>query len=236
MKLKKKMIELKAENGTISGYAATFIKEPDSYGDIIAKGAFLECIEKIKAEGKVLPLLWNHDSYDLNAYIGTVVNLGEDDHGLKFDATFDDTPEAQRARELALDGRLCKFSFAYEVVESAEITLEDGRKVNELRKLNIHEVSLVMYPANPDTGVIDVKGALEKAGRRNSKADEDSLKEIASHLSAAQTIINSLLADDNEPDDDQKAKSEEQDPANDEEQKRIEGLLKKAEELLKKGE
>lgn len=236
MKLKKKMIELKAENGTISGYAATFIKEPDSYGDIIAKGAFLECIEKIKAEGKVLPLLWNHDSYDLNAYIGTVVNLGEDDHGLKFDATFDDTPEAQRARELALDGRLCKFSFAYEVVESAEITLEDGRKVNELRKLNIHEVSLVMYPANPDTGVIDVKGALEKAGRRNSKADEDSLKEIMSHLSAAQTIINSLLADDNEPDDDQKAKSEEQDPANDEEQKRIEGLLKKAEELLKKGE
>lgn len=236
MKLKKKMIELKAENGTISGYAATFIKEPDSYGDIIAKGAFLECIEKIKAEGKVLPLLWNHDSYDLNAYIGTVVNLGEDDHGLKFDATFDDTPEAQRARELALDGRLCKFSFAYEVLESAEITLEDGRKVNELRKLNIHEVSLVMYPANPDTGVIDVKGALEKAGRRNSKADEDSLKEIASHLSAAQTIINSLLADDNEPDDDQKAKSEEQDPANDEEQKRIEGLLKKAEELLKKGE
>lgn len=236
MKLKKKMIELKAENGTISGYAATFIKEPDSYGDIIAKGAFLECIEKIKAEGKVLPLLWNHDSYDLNAYIGTVVNLGEDDHGLKFDATFDDTPEAQRARELALDGRLCKFSFAYEVVESAEITLEDGRKVNELRKLNIHEVSLVMYPANPDTGVIDVKGALEKAGRRNSKADEDSLKEIASHLSAAQTIINSLLADDNEPDDDQKAKSEEQDPANDEEQKKIEGLLKKAEELLKKGE
>lgn len=235
MKLKKKMIELKAENGTISGYAATFIKEPDSCGDIIAKGAFLECIEKIKAEGKVLPLLWNHDSYDLNAYIGTVVNLGEDDHGLKFDATFDDTPEAQRARELALDGRLCKFSFAYEVVESAEITLEDGRKVNELRKLNIHEVSLVMYPANPDTGVIDVKGALEKAGRRNSKADEDSLKEIASHLSAAQTIINSLLADDNEPDDDQKAKSEEQDPANDEEQKKIEGLLKKAEELLKKG-
>lgn len=236
MKLKKKMIELKAENGTISGYAATFIKEPDSYGDIIAKGAFLECIEKIKAEGKVLPLLWNHDSYDLNAYIGTVVNLGEDDHGLKFDATFDDTPEAQRARELALDGRLCKFSFAYEVVESAEITLEDGRKVNELRKLNIHEVSLVMYPANPDTGVIDVKGALEKAGRRNSKADEDSLKEIASHLSAAQTIINSLLADDNEPEDEQKAKSEEPDPANDEEQKRVNEAIKKADELLKKGE
>ena len=236
MKLKKKMIELKAENGTISGYAATFIKEPDSYGDIIAKGAFLECIEKIKAEGKVLPLLWNHDSYDLNAYIGTVVNLGEDDHGLKFDATFDDTPEAQRARELALDGRLCKFSFAYEVLESAEITLEDGRKVNELRTLNIHEVSLVMYPANPDTGVIDVKGALEKAGRRNSKADEDSLKEIASHLSAAQTIINSLLADDNEPDDEQKAKSEEPDPANDEEQKRVNEAIKKADELLKKGE
>lgn len=234
MKLKKKTIELKAENGTISGYAATFIREPDSYGDIIAKGAFLECIEKIKAEGKVLPLLWNHDSYDLNAYIGTVVNLGEDEHGLKFDATFDDTPEAQRARELALDGRLCKFSFAYEVVESAEITLEDGRKVNELRKLNIHEVSLVMYPANPDTGVIDVKGALEKAGRRNSKADEDKLHELSELLSSAQNIINSLLADEDGSDDDTGAKSEEQDPANDEEQKRKADLIEKAETLIEK--
>lgn len=230
MRMKTITIKAKAENGVISGYASTWIREPDSYNDIVAKGAFTDCLNEIKDEGRVLPLLWNHDSYDLASYIGTVIDLEEDDHGLKFRATFDDTPEAQRARELALDGRLCKFSFAYDVLEAAEVTLEDGRKVHELRKLNIHEVSLVMYPANPDTSVIEVK-----AGRRNSKADEEALKEITEHLSAAQAIINSLLTDDNESDDTD-AKSEERDTANDEEQKRREDLIKQANEMLSKGE
>ena len=235
MNIKTKTFDVKAENGTISGYASTWTREPDSYGDVVARGAFTECIEQIKAAGKILPLLFNHDSYDLSKYIGKVFNLEEDDHGLKFDAEFDSTQEAQRARELASDGRLCKFSFAYDVLDQATIQLEDGREVNELRKLNIHEISLVMYPANPDTSVIEVKAA-EKAGRRNSKADEESLKEITEHLSAAQAIINSLLADDNGSDDEAKAKEEEPDTVNAEEQRRLKDLIKKANELLKKGE
>ena len=173
--IKTKTFEVKADHGTISGYASTWTREPDSYGDIVAKGAFAEHIAQIKEEGRVLPFLFNHKADDLSAYIGTVIELKEDDHGLYFEGTFDDTPEGQRARELALDGRLCKFSFAYDVLEAGEITLEDGRKANELRKLNIHEVSLVMYPANPDTSVVSVK-----AGRRNRKSDEDIIKQIIS--------------------------------------------------------
>lgn len=161
MNIKTKTYELKAENGTISGYAATWIREPDSYGDVIAKGAFAECLEQIKESGKVLPLLFNHESSDLDKYIGTITSLEEDDHGLKFEAIFDDTPTAQRARELAVDGRLAKFSFAYDVLAAGTVTLEDGREANELRKLNIHEVSLVMYPANPDTSVIEAKTSEE---------------------------------------------------------------------------
>ena len=235
MKIKKKTIEAKAENGIISGYAATWIREPDSYGDVIAKGAFEESIKKLKEEGKVLPLLWNHDSYDIDSYIGSVTELEEDDHGLKFDASFDDTKEAQRARELALTGRVVKFSFAYDVVDQAKIQLEDGREVNELRNLNRPEVSLVMYPANPDTGIIDVKSA-EKAGRRNSKADEEALKEVVELLSTAISKINSLMADDDKPEEGTEAKSEEPDTANDEEQKELKDLIKKADEMLSKGE
>lgn len=223
MKRKIKTIEAKADNGTIKGYAATFIREPDSYGDIIAKGAFVECIERIKSEGRVLPFLWNHDSFNLDSYIGTVTDLKEDDHGLLFEASFDDTPKGQRARELAVDGRLCKFSFAYDVLEAGDITMDDGINAHELRKLNIHEVSLVMYPANPDTGIIDVK-----SGRRNSAKDESKIQQAISLL---QEVLGEL--DDIEGDDDQKAKSEERDTANDEEQKRIKALVDKAEKLLK---
>ena len=220
--LKLKTFEVKS-NGSITGYASTWIREPDSYGDVVAKGAFLDSISQIEAEGKKLPLLWNHDSYDLKSFIGTVTDLEEDDHGLKFTATFDDTEEAQRARQLASDGRLAKFSFAYDVIDQAEIELEDGRKANELRKLRIHEVSLVMYPANPDTSVIEVK-----SGRRNSAKDADAIRE-------AITLLQGVLGElEDEPDDDSKAKSEELDTANDEEQKkRMKALIDIANELLK---
>lgn len=192
------------DNGTITGYAATWVREPDFYGDVIAKGAFSNSIERIKAEGKVLPLLWNHDADDLKSYIGTVTELAEDDHGLLFTATFDDTPEAQRARELAMDGRLAKFSFAYDVIDQMEVELEDGRKANELRELGIHEVSLVMYPANPDTSVVEVKGMARaaKAGRRNSKADEDELRAVRALLDECAAKVDALIGDEQADDND----------------------------------
>lgn len=222
--IKTKTFEVKADHGTISGYASTWTREPDSYGDIVAKGAFSEHIAQIKEEGRVLPFLFNHKADDLRAYIGTVIELKEDDHGLYFEGTFDDTPEGQRARELALDGRLCKFSFAYDVLESGEVTLEDGRKANELRKLNIHEISLVMYPANPDTSVVSVK-----SGRRNRKSDEDIIKQI---ISLANQLLTDEVDDIEEEPKESEAKSEELDTVNDEEQKRKAELLEHANKLL----
>lgn len=224
--IKTKTFDIKADNGMITGYASTWTREPDSYGDVVAKGAFLDAIAEIKATGRVLPLLFNHDNNDLKNYIGKIINLAEDDHGLKFDATFDATQEAQRARELAMDGRLAKFSFAYDVLDQATVTLDDGREANELRKLNIHEVSLVLYPANPDTSVVSVK-----AGRRNSAKDAEKLRQAIALL---QDVLGEL-DDTDEPLDDSSAKSEEPDTANDEEQARVKALMEEANELLKKG-
>ena len=217
-------IDVKADSGSITGYASTWTREPDSYGDIVAKGAFAEHIAQIKEEGRVLPFLFNHKGDDLRAFIGTVVNLEEDDHGLKFDATFDDTEEGQRARQLAADGRLAKFSFAYDVLDQAEVELEDGRKANELRKLRIHEVSLVLYPANPDTSVISVK-----AGRRNRKTDEDIIKQI---ISLANQLLTDEVDDTDEEPKDSEVKAEEPDTANAEELKRKAELLEHANKLL----
>lgn len=222
--IKTKSFDVKADNGSITGYASTWTREPDSYGDIVAKGAFAEHIAQIKEEGRVLPFLFNHGSDNLQNYIGTVTNLEEDDHGLKFDAVFDDTPEAQKARKLSMDGRLAKFSFAYDVLDAGEVELEDGRKANELRKLKIHEVSLVMYPANTDTSVVSVK-----SGRRNSAKDADAIREAIALL---QGVLGELDDTDEDPQESE-AKSEEPDTANDEEQKRKADLLEHANKLLK---
>ena len=224
--IKTKTIDIKADNGIITGYASTWIREPDTYGDVVAKGAFEESIAQIKAEGKILPLLFNHKGDDLAAYIGGIYELHEDDHGLYFEGAFDGTPEAQRARELSKDGRLAKFSFAYDVLDQGEVTLEDGRKANELRKLNIHEISLVLYPANRDTSVLSVKSALEKDGRRNSAKDAEDLRKA---ISLIQGVLGEL--DDKPEEEESKAKSEELDTVNDEELMKNE-LLEKARKLL----
>ncbi|MBQ9004896.1 MAG: HK97 family phage prohead protease [Atopobiaceae bacterium] len=178
--------------GSITGYASTWTREPDFYGDVVAKGAFANSIARIEAEGRTLPLLWNHDVGDLKSYIGTVTGLAEDDHGLLFTATFDATPEAQHARELAMDGRLCKFSFAYDVIDQMEVELGDGRRANELRELDVHEVSLVMYPANPDTSVVEVKGAASSTSIMGPSAVENTLTINGGFIDASTITTGSL--------------------------------------------
>lgn len=218
---KTKSVTVKAnvdDSGHITGYASTFTREPDWAGDVVAKGAFADWLDYVKAEGVTVPLLYNHDQ-SLDSFIGKVTSIEEDEHGLLFTADFDNTPHAQRARELAMDGRLAKFSFAYMILDQGPVTLDDGRKANELRKLDVDEVSLVLSPCNPDTSVVDVK-----SGRRNSKADADELRAIRDHAEQITNAINGLLADEESDADEQdggpdpEANAEEPDTANAEEQ------------------
>ena len=214
-----KRIDAKAtvdSNGQITGYAATFIREPDWANDVIAKGAFADWLNHVHEDGVTVPMLYNHDQ-SLDNFIGKVTDIREDDHGLLFTAEFDGTEQAQRARELAMDGRLAKFSFAYMILDQGPVTLEDGRKANELRKLSVDEVSIVLSPCNPDTSVVEIKSdpAPEvKSGRRNSKADEDELRRVLEMANQIETIVQSLIGDEqDEPEPEPEDKPEEPEEA-----------------------
>ena len=169
-------------NGSLEGYASTWIRQADSYGDVVKSGAFARTLEERWNGGKGIPLLWAHQMDNLKSFIGTA-EAEEDEKGLHFLASFDGTEEAQRVRELYKDGRLSKFSFAFDVRDNGTVTLEDGTKANELRDLELFEISCVCVPANDDAGVVDVK-----AGRRNRKSDVDILKQIRS-------LVDQLLED-----------------------------------------
>lgn len=172
MKTKEFKVQYKDEgSGQIEGYASTWIRKADSWGDVVAKGAFAKTLKERWNGGKGIPFLWGHQIDNLKSFIGTA-EADEDEKGLHFVAKFDDTEEAQKVRQLYKDGRLRKFSFAYDVKESAQVTLDDNVKANELREVDLYEISAVTIPANDDAGVVDVK-----SGRRNSKADEDKLKQ-----------------------------------------------------------
>lgn len=189
------------DGGTIAGYASTFDREPDSYGDIIAPGAFTKTLERwsaLNADGKYIPLLWGHDTFDPTSNIGKVTKAVEDERGLYIEAEFDaDNPKAQYVRKLAQEGRVYQFSFAYEVRDYKHVELEDGTVANELRDLELFEVSVVQIPANQHATVEEVKHAAEliKAGRRNSAKDADELREIARHAQEILDAVGELLSD-----------------------------------------
>ena len=200
-------------NGSIEGYASTWIRTPDSYGDIVKQGAFTKTLEERWNGGKGIPLLWAHQMDNLDAYIGTA-DAEEDQKGLHFLAYFDGTDEAQRVRELYKDGRLSKFSFAYDTKDAGIVELEDGTKANELRELDLFEISCVCVPANEDAGIVDIKapqgeiltGKLIspeeiKTGRRNSQKDADAIREAIKLLEGVLGQIDE--ADEPEPEEDE---------------------------------
>jgi hypothetical protein len=182
-----KSFELKAgENGIVEGYASTWTKTPDSYGDIVIKGAFTETLKKRKATGHPFPLCFNHD---FDQIIGAVFEAEEDDYGLKISASFLNTPAAQEKRELVKEGIVWQFSFAYSVLGVEQPTEEEKKQgiFHKLTKLDLYEVSLVPVPANQTAIVTEVKNDEEvevKAGKRNSAKDEALIRDAISALQA----------------------------------------------------
>lgn len=192
-------------NGSLEGYASTWIRKADSYGDVVAEGAFSRTLTERWNGGKGIPLLWAHQMDNLKSFIGTA-EAEEDEKGLHFLASFDGTEEAQRVRELYKDGRLSKFSFAFDVRDNGTVTLEDGTKANELRDLELFEISCVCVPANDDAGVVDIK-----AGRRNSKKDADAIRQAISLL---QSVLDDEDSDDGEDEVKANAAAEEPEQSN----------------------
>lgn len=187
------------DGGTVKGYASTFVREPDSYGDVVAKGAFAKSLERwesLAADGKSIPLLYGHNTDDPKYNIGRVVSAREDDYGLYIEAEFDAENEtAQYVRKLVQEGRLYQFSFAFSVLDQGETELDDGRKANELREIDIFEVSLVQIPANQTAIVTEIKSdePEAKSGRRNSAKDAREIERIGALASEISKAVDGLL-------------------------------------------
>ena len=190
------------DSGQISGYFSTYDREPDAYGDIIAPGAFDDTIKAREESGHPFPLCWNHD---LNQIIGVVDSIEDTENGPHMIASFFDTELAQEKREIVKSGCVYQFSFAYDVLDAGTVTLEDGTKANELRKLDLFEVSIVPIPANQHAVMTEIKAETveAKSGRRNSAADAQTIQE-------AIDLLQSLLAAvDGEADEDEAKDSSE---------------------------
>lgn len=147
-------LEIKSANdaGEIEGYGSTFGGEPDSYGDIIEKGAFDETIRVHKAAGTMPAMLWGHNSGDVP--IGDWVDMAEDDKGLWLKGRIDlADPVGERVYRAVKSKRVRGLSIGYDVAKSRD----EKRGIRILEKLNLWEVSAVNFPANINAGFTAVK-------------------------------------------------------------------------------
>ena len=201
MQLKDMAVKVKAgpddglPDGQFTAYASVF-GNVDSYGDVVAPGAFAEDLASWEASGNPIPLLFGHNMSDPDFNIGHVVSAVEDAKGLLVTAQLDlENPKALQTYRMLKGGRVNQMSFAYDVLDGGSVTeTVDGEERNhfELRKLKLYEVSVVTIGANQETEILAVKSganalaAALKGGRVPAEKHLDSLR-------AAQEAIASVI-------------------------------------------
>jgi HK97 family phage prohead protease len=141
--------------GEMVALASTF-GDVDKHGDRVVRGAYSTDVAKVKA-GASLPLVWGHDvNGSPQNFVGEIHDADETDQGLEVRARFDlDDPVARKAYRLVKQGAIDKLSIGYRV--RRERRANDG--VNELLDIELHEVSLVLSPANERARVLAIKDA-----------------------------------------------------------------------------
>jgi len=138
-----------AEVGVFEGLASTFGNR-DRVGDVIAPGAFRASLtrpERIK-------MLWQHDA---RAPIGTWETIAETPSGLAVKGRL--VLEVQQAREtLALlrAGAVDALSIGFSVPKDGA-SLEQDKSVRRITAVDLWEISVVTFPANPKARVSRVK-------------------------------------------------------------------------------
>lgn len=185
-------LEIKAieGDGTIEGYASTFGGDPDSYGDVVVRGAFSETIAAHKAAGTMPLMLWGHQSFD--PPIGNWTDMAEDRKGLRVFGQVDlEDPVGGRVHRAMMRKAVRTLSIGYETVESRE---DSKRKnVRYLEKVNLWEVSPVNFAANPNAVITAVKN-IREGGMPSLPEFEAFLREAGFSKSEAAAIAGKGLA------------------------------------------
>lgn len=164
-------LALKADSGReIIGYASTFENEAraDSYGDIVAPGAFAEAIARHASGERRVRFLYQH-SWD--APIGRVEEMKEDEKGLWTRSYTSETSQGNDVLTLVKDGALDSFSIGFYIRGYEIIERPDKTWLRKLTKIDLWEYSVVTFPANIYARIDEVKAF--RAGVKNNQPTTD---------------------------------------------------------------
>lgn len=148
-------VKMAGEDGEIEGYGSVF-DVVDSYGDIIAKGAFEKTISEHKVNGSMPAMLWQHDA---SQPIGVWTEMTEDSKGLKVKGRLAmNTVKGREAYELMKMGAITGLSIGF---MSKQWAYDREADIRTLTEVDLWEVSPVTFPANDKSRVTSVKSVDE---------------------------------------------------------------------------
>lgn len=151
-----------AEPGAFRGYGSV-AGNIDSYGDIVAKGAFAETLEQHKAANTMPSMLLQHGmgmTVEDSLPIGVWEGMAEDDNGLMCEGKLclgnQRADEAHRLMKMTPRPALTGLSIGYKATNSTPGTRSDKFR-RMLNSVKLYEVSLVDTPANGKARIQSVK-------------------------------------------------------------------------------
>lgn len=142
-------------DGSFSGYASVF-GITDSQGEEVATGAFDLSLKAWEKNGKMPKMLWQHD---YRHPIGYWCEIREDTHGLYVKGQLLlDLTQGREAYSLMKNGVVDGLSIGFVTVRARRGKGGQGTsEVRILEEVNLQEVSLVTFAANPKAKVERVK-------------------------------------------------------------------------------
>lgn len=144
------------DDGVFEGLGSVF-GNVDAYKEIVAPGAFAESLAQWKAVGRLPPVLWQHRSGEP---VGPHLEMEERAIGLHVRGKLlvDDVQRAKEARALMRAKAVNGLSIGF-------VTREDSYDrvtgIRTLKKVDLWEVSIVTFPANPAAQISSVKSAID---------------------------------------------------------------------------
>lgn len=167
------------DDGQFEGYGSVFGVR-DSYGEIVAPGAFTASLAEHRAQGTLPALLWQHDA---RQPIGVYVDMREDDKGLfvKGQLTLD-VPGGREAHALLKAGAINGLSIGFMPKKSE---YDEDEEVRTLTEIDLWECSLVTFPANGSARVSGVKSIDDISGLSDWKNFECNLRDEGGYSNRA---------------------------------------------------
>ena len=175
-----------SENGEFEGYISTYY-DVDSYGTYFLPGAWDRSIERFNA-GEVIPVLWSHDR---TKPIGKCTELRSDEKGLWAHGklTMED-PQAKTAYAHMKDESVLGLSVGFEMDYDA---LEYNQELDAygIADADLMEYSVVVFPANPNAKITQVKSSHDHDIGENDMNLKDQIDAMNKAIEEIRTAANS---------------------------------------------